>query len=213
MMARVHKGGRMPRSGEFVTLARTTAVHSIAVIVGLASAACAYAQAQPAAEKRDGAALFMDMHRVLTHPRCLNCHPRGDSPKQGNERRVHMPPMTRGPRDHGPAGLQCSACHQTKNYPASGTPGAPGWHLAPRSQAWEGATPGEICRSILNRRTNGNKSLDEIVKHLTEDELVAWGWAPGKDISGKDREPVPIPKAEFNRIVHAWAKTGAVCPK
>ncbi len=59
---------------------------------------------------------------------------------------------------------------------------------------------------------NGNKSLAEIVKHLTEDELVAWGWEPGKDATGKDRQPVPIAKPEFNRIVHAWAKAGAACP-
>ena len=50
-------------------------------------------------------------------------------------------------------------------------------------------------------------------RHLTEDELVAWGWDPGKDATGKDRQPVPIAKPEFNRIVHAWAKAGAVCPR
>ena len=95
----------------------------------------------------------------------------------------------------------------------SGVPGAPNWHLAPLSQAWENKSAGEICRSLQNRRTNGNKSLAEIVKHLTEDELVAWGWAPGKDNSGNEREPVPIAKPEFNRIVHAWAKMGALCPQ
>jgi hypothetical protein len=188
-------------------------LRSVIFVMGLACASCAFAQSQPRAARSEGEALFMDIHRVLTHPRCLNCHPNGDSPKQGDLRQIHSPPITRGPRDHGPAGLQCAACHQTKNFPASGVPGAPGWHLAPRSQAWEGKTPGEICRSLKNRQTNGNKSLGEIVKHLTEDELVAWGWAPGRDIAGKEREPVPTPKPEFNRIVHAWAKMGAVCPK
>ena len=51
------------------------------------------------------------------------------------------------------------------------------------------------------RRRNGNKTLDQIVAHLTEDKLVAWGWDPGVDVSGRAREPVPIPKAEFNNIV------------
>jgi len=177
---------------------------------------CAFgASAQPKSQpsRAEGEALFMEMHRVLTHPRCLNCHPVGDSPKQGDMRQIHAPPITRGPHDSGPPGLHCAACHQTKNYPASGVPGAPNWHLAPRSQAWENKTPGEICRSILDRRTNGNKSLAEIVKHLTEDELVAWGWTPGKDIAGNERQPVPIAKAEFNRIVHTWAKMGAPCPR
>ena len=155
----------------------------------------------------------MQMHSVLTHPRCLNCHPVGDSPKQGNLRQIHTPPITRGPKDSGPPGLHCTACHQTKNYAVSGAPGAPNWHLAPRAQGWENKTPGEICRSILDRRTNGNKTLAQIVHHLTEDELVAWGWAPGTDIAGNEREPVPIAKSEFNRIVQTWAKMGAPCPK
>jgi hypothetical protein len=163
--------------------------------------------------KGEGEKLYMQMNSVLTHPRCLNCHPNGDSPKQGDAARFHVPPMTRGAQDRGPPGMHCAACHQTKNVAASGVPGAPGWHLAPLSMAWEGKTPGEICRSILDRRTNGNKSLAEIVKHLTADELVAWGWDPGKDVNGKDRQPVPIAKPEFNRIVHAWAKAGAVCPQ
>lgn len=188
-------------------------LRSMVVIITLVSASSAFAQSQPQTKRSEGEALYMEIHRVLTHPRCLNCHPKGDSPKQGDLRQIHLPPITRGPRDHGPAGIQCAACHQTENYPVAGVPGAPGWHLAPRSQAWEDKTPGEICRSLLNRRTNGNKSLTELVKHLTEDELVAWGWAPGKDNSGKEREPVPIAKPEFNRIVHAWAKMGAVCPQ
>jgi len=183
---------------------------ALAVAVGWFSVALS--QSQPGT-KTESEALYRDIHRVLVHPRCLNCHPKGDSPKQGDSRQVHVPPITRGPRDHGPPGLQCTACHQTHNFAASGTPGAPGWHLARRSQGWEDKTPGELCRSLLDRRVNGNKSLAQIVKHLTEDELVAWGWAPGQDIGGKDREPVPISKAEFNRIVHAWAKTGAVCPQ
>jgi hypothetical protein len=78
---------------------------------------------------------------------------------------------------------------------------------------WEDKTPGEICRQILDRRGNGNKSLAQIVKHLTEDELVAWAWDPGTDVTGTARQPVPIAKPEFNRIVHAWANAGALCPK
>jgi len=184
-----------------------------AFLIALACVSSVFAQASPQTAKSEGEALYMDIHRVLTHPRCLNCHPKGDSPKQGINRQIHLPPITRGPKDHGPAGIQCAACHQTTNYRVAGVPGAPGWHLAPRAQAWEDKTPGELCRSIKNRRTNGNKSLAEIVKHLTEDELVAWGWAPGKDNAGNEREPVPIAKPEFNRIVHAWAKMGAVCPQ
>ena len=166
-----------------------------------------------AESKSESEALFMQMHSVLVHPRCLNCHPKGDSPKQGDQARLHVPSMTRGPHDSGPPGMHCDTCHQKANFPASGVPGAPNWHLAPLSMAWENRTPGEICRQMLDRRRNGNKSLAQIVHHLTEDALVAWGWNPGVDVTGKAREPVPIAKPEFNRIVHAWAKSGAACPK
>lgn len=184
-----------------------------ALWAAVATSLLTFADATAAPSRSDSEALFLQMHRVLVHPRCLNCHPKGDSPKQGDDARLHVPPMTRGPHDHGAAGLHCDACHQTANYAASGVPGAPTWHLAPRSMAWEGKTPGEICRQMVDRRRNGNKSVAQIVHHLTEDKLVAWGWDPGVDVNGRAREPVPIAKAEFDRIVHAWANAGAACPK
>lgn len=79
--------------------------------------------------------------------------------------------------------------------------------------AWEDKTPGELCRALLDQRTNGKRDLEATVRHLTQDKLVAWGWEPGTDIDRRQREPVPIAKAEFNRIVNAWAKAGAACPE
>lgn len=155
---------------------------------------------------------FGPIYRVLTHPRCLNCHPNGDTPRQDLDARVHEPPVKRGPDGRGIAGAQCMDCHQAKNYAPSGVPGAPNWHLAPLSMAWENLSPGELCRALLDRRKNGGKDLEALVDHLTRDELVAWGWAPGTDVDGKVRAPVPVPKPEFNRMVHAWARSGASCP-
>ena len=163
--------------------------------------------------KLEGARLYLQIHQVLTHPRCLNCHPKGDSPKQGDQGRIHTPPITRGPYDSGPLGLSCAACHQQANYAASGVPGAPNWRLAPISMAWEDKTPGELCRALLDQRTNGNRDLKAMVTHLTQNTLIAWGWEPGTEGDGRRREPVPIAKAEFDRIVNAWAKTGAACPE
>jgi len=157
-------------------------------------------------------ALYMQMHAVLSHPRCVNCHPRDDSPKQGLEQRIHSPPITRGPRDSGPLGLPCSACHTEANYDPAGVPGAPNWHLAPRSMAWEGKTAAELCRAMTDRSRNGDRKLQATVEHLTEDKLVAWGWEPGINVYREPREPVPVPKEEFNRIVTAWARTGGACP-
>jgi len=170
------------------------------------------APAMTAETKLEGARLYLQIHQVLTPPRCLNCHPKGDSPKQGNDRHIHSPPITRGPHDDGPLGVQCAACHQQANYAASGVPGASNWHLAPISMAWEDKTPGELCRTLLDPRTNGKRDRKATVRHLTQDKLVAWGWEPGTDSDRRQREPVPIAKAEFNRIVNAWAKAGAACP-
>lgn len=165
------------------------------------------------AQQTESDKLFSDIYSVLTHPRCLNCHPKGDSPKQGLDAHIHVPPVARGPKDSGVAGLECAACHQAANFHSSGVPGAPNWHLAPVSMAWENLSQGELCRAMLDKAKNGNKDVIATVDHLTHDELVAWGWMPGIDANGKAREPVPIPKTEFNRIVHAWATLGAKCPE
>ena len=174
--------------------------------------ASASASASAPTKSAESVALFMQMHTVLSHPRCVNCHPRDDIPKQGMDRHIHFPPMTRGPADRGPLGLSCSACHTDANYDPGRVPGAPNWHLAPASMAWEGLSAGELCRSMKDSSKNGNRNLQATVKHLTDDELVAWGWAPGISINGTPREAVPMAKAEFNRIVIAWAKSGAACP-
>src|SRR5712692_7513333 len=52
------------------------------------------------ADKRS-AALFTELGKVLTHPRCMNCHPAGDRPRQGDVGRLHQPPVERGPDGFG----------------------------------------------------------------------------------------------------------------
>ncbi len=57
------------------------------------------AGANPPAAQSDtdarSAALFVEMGKVIQSPRCLNCHPRTDSPTQGDAMVVHNPPVTR----------------------------------------------------------------------------------------------------------------------
>ena len=43
-------------------------------------------------------ALFAEAAKVIMSPRCMNCHPAGDRPTQGNDLHAHMPPVTRGDR-------------------------------------------------------------------------------------------------------------------
>src|SRR5258708_18183932 len=129
-------------------MVRSQITAGVVVLIGAfvgPAAAQAPGPAITAESKLEGARLYLQIHQVLTHPRCLNCHPKGDSPKQGAERRIHTPPITRGTHDNGPAGLQCATCHRQANYAASGVPGAPNWHLAPLAMAWADKTPGELC--------------------------------------------------------------------
>lgn len=171
------------------------------------------AQAGPSFPTDAEEAPFDIMMKVLTHKRCINCHPDGNRPRQGEDSHLHNFNVQRGPDDHGLAGLQCSTCHQSENNDFSGVPGAPHWGLAPIEMAWEGKTRVEIATQMLDPSRNGGKSLAEIVRHLTEDELVDWAWHPGVDDEGIPREPVPVSKAAFSAAVKAWAAAGAVIPE
>lgn len=161
----------------------------------------------------DPSEAFDKMMSVLTHKRCVNCHPAGDRPHQGEDSHVHNFGVQRGDDNHGLAALRCETCHQHENNDYAGVPGAPEWSLAPRKMAWEGLTRVEIARSMLNPENNGGRSLEETVKHLTEHELVLWAWEPGVDASGNPRELPPVPKDEYIEAVKAWAEAGAPIPE
>ncbi len=104
------------------------------------------------------AALFTELGKVLTHPRCVNCHPAGDRPHQGELGRLHQPPVERGADGHGLVAMRCSICHQAANFDPGRVPGNPIWQLAPREMAWEGKTLGEICAQIKDPARNGGPS-------------------------------------------------------
>jgi hypothetical protein len=154
------------------------------------------------------AAYFTELGKVLTNPRCLNCHPAGDRPRQGDTERLHQPPVERGADGFGLPAMRCPICHQAANFDPGGVPGNPIWHLAPREMAWEGKTIGEICAQIKDPARNGNRSLESLVEHIGEDHLVGWAWAPGRG-----RKPAPGTQKEAGALVEAWVKSAAVCPK
>jgi hypothetical protein len=153
------------------------------------------------------AAMFTELGKVLTHPRCVNCHPAGDRPRQGEQGRPHQPPVARGADGHGVPAMRCSNCHQQANFDPAGVPGHPEWHLAPREMAWEGKTLAEICAQIKDPTRNGGRSLEELIHHIGTDTLVGWAWAPGFG-----RQPAPGTQKQAGALVEAWVKTGAVCP-
>ena len=153
------------------------------------------------------AAFFTELGKVLTHPRCVNCHPAGDRPRQGDLARLHQPPVERGPDGHGSVTMRCPICHQNANFEPGRVPGHPEWHLAPRSMAWEGKTLPEICEQIKDPARNGNRKPEDLIHHIGEDTLVGWAWAPGYG-----RQPAPGTQKIAGALVEAWVKSGAACP-
>jgi hypothetical protein len=158
-------------------------------------------------------ALFNEMAKVITHPRCMNCHPAADRPLQGDDRHEHLPPVPRGDAGLGVAGLNCATCHTEKNFTLVGSstyksiPGHPRWQLAPIEMAWEGKSLGQICRQIKDPARNGGRTLALLHEHLAKDDLVAWGWAPGDG-----REPAPGNQQQLGELTQAWIDSGAQCP-
>jgi hypothetical protein len=155
------------------------------------------------------AAIFTELGKVLTDPRCMNCHPAGDRPHQGqgDARRLHQPPVERGADGHGSETMHCAICHQAKNFDPGRVPGHPAWHLAPREMAWEGKTLAEICAQLKDPARNGGRKVEDLIDHIGKDTLVGWAWAPGYG-----RTPAPGTQQEAGALVAAWVQTGAACP-
>src|SRR5262249_28044344 len=111
-------------------------LRSIALVTTLLAAAI-YTYAAPRtpapAPKPDAAAspaAFLHVYKVLTAPRCQNCHPVGDTPLQGDDSHIHLQYVKRGPDGHGVYGMRCDTCHQTANVPGEHMPpGNPKWSL------------------------------------------------------------------------------------
>lgn len=147
---------------------------------------------------------------ALRHPRCMNCHSKGDFPRQGNDRHPHLMNVRRGRAGEGVAGVKCSACHQERNLAGPGLPpGAPDWRLPSPDMPmiWEGLTNHQLCELIKDPKQNGGHTIGQIVEHM-ESPLVQWGWKPGVG-----RDPVPMSQRDFLGAVKEWAMSGAACPE
>src|SRR5258708_9143081 len=109
-------------------------IRRVALFAMTAAALSGVTWAQSAASgQRDGLAAWRKISDVLMHPRCLNCH-QLTTPLQGDKRRVHVPPVVRGPDSMGIGTMRCHNCHNDSgNNPLSGVPGALHWQLAPVS--------------------------------------------------------------------------------
>jgi hypothetical protein len=189
---------------------------AVAILAGVCSAfAIADRSAAQQASVAESQALFQQLASVIQSPRCMNCHTDAAHPfpRQGDDRHRHMFNVQRGPLGNGAAGLHCSMCHQSTNNAASGVPGAPGWHLAPLSMAWEGLSVKDICKELSDPKRNGGRNAAQLADHFAHEALVLWAWVPGTDHAGHPRSLPPMSHEQFMAIVNRWVEGGAACPE
>jgi hypothetical protein len=153
---------------------------------------------------------FLAAYKVLMSPRCMNCHPSGDVPLQGDDSRLHTQGVKRGIDGKGVYALKCTNCHQPQNSVGIHMPpGNPNWHLPPASMkmVFQDKSPRELAAQLKDPKRNGNKTMAQLIDHVTNDKLVLGGWDPGDG-----RTLPPLSHAEFAKNFKAWIDKGAYLP-
>jgi mono/diheme cytochrome c family protein len=199
----------------------------ICLAICLVSTTGAQVESQPARDDVGSRAAFMQAYKVFMHPRCVNCHPVGDAPLQGEDSRPHtFFRLRRGVDGQGVFTVKCVNCHQVQNQqgphmpPGAGYPlkdvaenparrAEPRWHLpsAAMPMIFENRTPGQLCRQLLDQKKNGGLTAEQLVEHVNHDPLVLWGWNPGEG-----RSTPPLSHEEFVGKVREWVNKGGACP-
>lgn len=162
------------------------------------------------ADSAASAAAFMKVYDVLMSPRCMNCHPAGDIPLQGDDSHLHTMSPKRGKDGKGIYSMKCSNCHQPTNVPGIGTPpGNPKWALPPADMkmVFEGRTARQLALQIMDYKRNGHKDKAKLIEHA-RDTLVKAGWN-----MGEGRKPPPLSYDEFVAVWDEWINKGGVAPK
>lgn len=153
---------------------------------------------------------FMKVYQVLKSPRCMNCHPAGDIPLQGDDSHLHTMSPIRGKDGKGVYAMKCSNCHQPTNSTGLNTPpGNPKWGLPPddMKMVFEGKSPRELALQIMDYKRNGHKNKTQLLEHA-RDTLVKAGWN-----MGAGRKPPPLSYKEFVAAWDKWINNGGVAPK
>lgn len=154
---------------------------------------------------------FMGVYSVLMDARCMNCHPAGDVPLQGDDSHLHTMGVKRGVDGKGIYALKCANCHQEANLPGLHMPpGNPKWHLPPENMkmVFQGRTPFQLAKQMIDPKQNGGKSQQQLIDHVTSDSLVLGGWN-----AGDGRRPPPMSHEAFAKLFKEWIVTGAFAPK
>lgn len=153
---------------------------------------------------------FMKVYKVLMSPRCMNCHPAGDAPLQGDDSHIHTMDVVRGPDGKGMYAAKCSNCHQPTNVPGQHTPpGNPKWQLPPSDMkmVFQGKTARQLALQIMNYNMNGHKNKEQLIEHA-RDTLVKAAWD-----MGEGRVPPPMSYTAFVNVWDTWIKKGGYAPK
>jgi hypothetical protein len=153
---------------------------------------------------------FMSVYRVLESARCMNCHPSGNIPLQGDDSHLHTMGVKRGPDGKGLYAMKCSNCHQAENSPGlHAPPGNPKWGLPPANMrmVFQGRTPRQLALQLLDPKQNGGRTKQQLIEHMTSDTLVSWGWRPGLG-----RKLPPLSHPAFSAQVKLWIAKGAYAP-
>jgi hypothetical protein len=188
----------------------TLAILAVVLIVF----AMANLRATPSRRSPDATAsakAFLEVHKVFTSPRCQNCHPAGDAPLQGDDSHVHIQDVKRGKDGHGVSAMRCQTCHQTTNLAGDHMPpGNPKWSLPSpeHKMVFVGRSPAELCRQLKDPKQTGGRSLQQLLQHVADDELVGWGWNPGDG-----RALPPLSRPDTVAQMKIWIDGGAACPQ
>jgi len=153
---------------------------------------------------------FMQIYKVLMSPRCMNCHPAGDVPLQGDDSHLHTMGITRGPDGKGMYAARCSNCHQSENTAGLHMPpGNPKWGLPPARMrmVFQGKTPRQLALQILDPKQNGGRTKAQLIDHMANDDLVGWAWHPGQG-----RTLPPLSRPALAAQVRLWIAKGAYAP-
>ncbi|MEN9569116.1 MAG: hypothetical protein RL172_347 [Bacteroidota bacterium] len=194
------------------SLKKSISVLLLAGVVYITSAS--FKNSSPASSRADSTLskkAFLKVYDVLISPRCVNCHPAGDIPLQGENGQLHSQNVKRGKDGKGMYAAKCINCHMDKTQPGLNMPpGTPNWHLPPADMkmVFQGKTPRELAAQLLNPATNAGKSTAQLIAHVVADPLVLYGWNPGEG-----RQPPPISHEEFVTQFKLWIDNGAYFPE
>jgi hypothetical protein len=158
----------------------------------------------------ESAKAFLEVYKVLMSPRCMNCHPAGDQPLNGDDSHAHAMNVQRGMDGKGLYALKCSNCHQPENIQGIHTPpGNPKWQLPPSDMkmVFQGKTAQQLAMQIMDYKQNGHKDKKQLLEHA-RDTLVKAAWH-----MGGDRTPPPLSYKDFLKVWDTWINKGGYAPK